>query len=356
MHLTISLDSDFDYLFYLEEYPDVKEYYKYNKSMSLEQKLFHHYINHGKSEGRLPKRPEDIPMLAEIKDQNKLDISELSFYANKLECIAILVTEQEAMSGLLNSLFIKIRNSTLFKETRDISLKIVINNIKHQDSKIDTAILSSLFTDIEVINLQLSAEEDLYIRDQKKIPEIVPTYGTKSGPNIMFYKALNICKTYNTTLLLETDCFFKPLWLSKLQDFINASNGFWISGATYDGVVPCRPDSEMSTHINGGIALYATGNESFQKFMSQSEDFLIERIKSGLIGLAYDINIKAYIDYLIKYRIDTIEDILASKFILRQYLPNKIIGNFSSPMDIGTSLEQIEMLYNYYIVHKKPIT
>ena len=346
------IDSDFDYRFYLEEYPDVKDYYKHNTSIPLEQKLFHHYINYGKSEGRLPKRPEEISIV-EIKGHNKLDISELSFYANKLECITILVTEQEIAAGLLDSLFIKIRNSTLFKETRNIVFKIVVNNIKNHETKIDAAIMSALFTDIEVINLQLSVEEDLYIRDQKKIPEIVPKYGTKSGPNVMFYQALDICKTYNTTLLLETDCFLKPLWLSKLKDFIDASNGFWISGATYDGIVPFKADSEMSTHINGGVALYATGNKAFQKFMSQSEDFLTERIRMGLTGLAYDINIKAYIDYLIKHHIDTIEDILASKFILRQYLPNKIIGNFSSPMDISTPLEQIQTLYNYYIVHKK---
>ena len=346
------IDKDFDYLFYLEEYPDIKNYDKYNTSISLEQKLFRHYVNHGKSEGRLPKKQEDIA-IPDINNQNQIDISQLGFYTNKLECIAILVTEQEVVAGLLDSLFIKIRNSTLSKETRGISFKVVINNITNQDNQIDTSILNTLFTDIEVINLQLSVEEDLYIRDQNKIPEIAPTYGTKSGPNVMFYRTLEMCKTYNTTLLLETDCFLKSLWLSKLRNFIDTSNGFWISGATYDGVVPFKADSEMSTHINGGIALYATGNKTFQKFMSQSEIFLIERIKSGLTGLAYDVNIKTYIDYLIKNYTDTTENILVSKFILRQYLPNKIIGNFSSPADSGTSLEQIQTLYNYYIIHKK---
>jgi hypothetical protein len=205
---------------------------------------------------------------------------------------------------------------------------------------------------VEIINLNLSPEDDLYIRDNRKL-ENTPAHGRKSGPNVMFYRAMKTCKKYNTTLLLETDCFFRTSWLQKLKDFINHSNGFWISGAIYDGAVPTKAESELSTHINGGVGLYATGNEIFQLLLDKSELFLIEEIKNGLVGLAYDVSIKMYIDHIMNTNIAKNEDILVAKFINRQYLPNKIIGNFSTTKDTIISLEQISDAYNYYIIHKK---
>ena len=117
--------------------------------------------------------------------------------------------------------------------------------------------------------------------------------------------------------------------------------------------MPTKACSDISTHINGGVGLYATGNPLFRLFIATTEMFLLERINNGLVGLAYDMAIKMYIDHIINCNHNTNEEVLLGKFINRQYLPNKIIGNFSTPKDIFISLEQISNIYNYYIIHKK---
>jgi hypothetical protein len=181
----------------------------------------------------------------------------------------------------------------------------------------------------------------------------VPAYGTKSGPNLLFFKAIEACKKYNTTLLLETDCFFQKDWLTKIKNFVSHSNGFWISGAIYDGKVACKASSYMMTHINGGTALYATGNHNCQIFLRYAEQFMLKKIKEGMEGLAYDYCIKMFIDGNINNNSHTTENILLWKLVNRQYLPNKLIGNFSIESDRDLKIEDINKIYNYYIIHKK---
>ena len=48
-----------------------------------------------------------------------------------------------------------------------------------------------------------------------------------------------------------------------------------------------------------------------------------------------------------------VEDILLWKLINRQYLPNKLIGNFSIDKDQYLKTEDIDRMCNYYIIHKK---
>ena len=347
-----STDIDFDPIFYLSEYPDVASYYKNTKHIPEKEKLLHHYVNFGKQEGRYKNKQQK-----NIRNNKKLNISQiipfssLKHYINKLECLVLLVTNHEIKNGQFLDFINRLINNTNKKEAKNISFKIILNN-NNTDMQVDCTLLKSVFNSVEIINLSLSKEDDIYVKDSCQL-EKIPIYGNKSGPNIMFYQALDICKTYNTILLLETDCFFKPSWLQKLKDFINHSNGFWISGAIYDGAVPTKACSDISTHINGGVGLYATGNPLFRLFIATTEMFLLERINNGLVGLAYDMAIKMYIDHIINCNHNTNEEVLLGKFINRQYLPNKIIGNFSTPKDIFISLEQISNIYNYYIIHKK---
>jgi hypothetical protein len=303
-------------------------------------------------EGRYKnKQQKNIRKTEKFSISQIIPFSSLKYTPNQLECVALLVTDIEIEKGHYIEFINRLLNHTNKQEAKRVDFKIIINKIGDYNS-IDINNLRELFRSAEIINLNLSPEDDLYIRDNRKL-ENTPAHGRKSGPNVMFYRAMKICKKYNTTLLLETDCFFRTSWLQKLKDFINHSNGFWISGAIYDGAVPTKAESELSTHINGGVGLYATGNEIFQLLIDKSELFLIEEIKNGLVGLAYDVSIKMYIDHVINTNISKNEDILVAKFINRQYLPNKIIGNFSTPKDTIISLEQISEAYNYYIIHKK---
>ena len=346
------IDDAFDHEFYATEYPDTLIFYSYWSSVSLRERLFNHYHKFGKTEGRYKnKQQKNIRKIDKLSISEIVPFSSLKYFANHLECVALLVTDIEIEKGHYIEFINRLLNNTNKKESKRIDFKIIINKIRDNNS-IDIGNLKELFRSVEIVNLNLSPEDDLYIRDDSKL-ENTPSHGRKSGPNVMFYRAMKICKQYNTTLLLETDCFFRTSWLQKLKDFINHSNGFWISGAIYDGAILTKAESEISTHINGGVGLYATGNETFQLFIDKSELFLIEEIKNGSVGLAYDVSIKTYINHIMNTNIAKNEDILVAKFINRQYLPNKIIGNFSTPKDTIISLEQISEAYNYYIIHKK---
>jgi ribonuclease BN (tRNA processing enzyme) len=67
----------------------------------------------------------------------------------------------------------------------------------------------------EIINLQLTKKEDVYLSDMSKIRKL-PYYGLKSGPNITFFKSIELCNKHNTTLFLETDCILHDNWLKKI--------------------------------------------------------------------------------------------------------------------------------------------
>jgi len=344
-------DSSFDHEFYASEYPDALEFCGNMQHISLREKLFNHYDKFGKTEGRYknPKQ-KNRTSLQKINISDIIPLSSIVHTVNKLECISLLTTSNEIRNGQYEQFINRFMDSIKIKESQKLDFKIIIN--KNDGLKIKTERLRQLFRNVDIIYLNLEKEDDLYIKDNQKL-EKTPTYGRKSGPNVMFYRGLDVCKSYNTTLFLETDCFFNPLWLTKLKKFIDHCNGFWISGAVYDGVVPVRAGSEISTHINGGVGLYATGNETFRLFMGYCESFLIEEISNGLAGLAYDTSIKQYIDSIINRSTTNKEDILVSKFIHRNYLPNKIIGNFSTTNDTYLNIEDINRIYNYSIIHKK---
>jgi hypothetical protein len=283
-------------------------------------------------------------------DKDKLSLESFEFTPNKLECICILLTKNEIDNGSYEEFIDRLKQNTTTKEASGVDFRIITNkHINKNQLRVD--VLKSIFKNIEIINLKLTPQEDLYIKEVMYSLLFVPKYGTKSGPNLMFLKSIRECKKYNTILLMETDCFVKNKWLSKIKNFVVHSNGFWISGATYDGTVHCKSGSYMMTHINGGTGLYATGNKNFQIFLDKAEEFIINKIKN-MPYLAYDCGIKMFIDENID-KATKVEDILLWKLINRQYLPNKLIGNFSIDKDQYLKTEDIDRMCNYYIIHKK---
>ena len=284
-------------------------------------------------------------------NKRKISLESFNFSANKLECVCILLTKNEVDNKSYEEFISRLKQTTTVKEASGIDF-IIITNKHINKSQLKLDVLKNIFKNVEVINLKLSPEEDLYIKEIPPGPLYVPKHGIKSGPNLMFFKSIRKCKKYNTILLMETDCFVKKRWLNKIKNFVTHSNGFWISGATYDGTVHCKAGSYMMTHINGGTGLYATGNKNFQIFINNAEEFIIDKIKNGIPYLAYDCGIKMFIDQNVD-NAKKADDILLWKLINRQYLPNKLIGNFSVDEDKCLKIEDIERMYNYYIVHKK---
>jgi len=353
--LKLGLDhnqNDLDIDFYLNEYPDVINYYGSSSSISLKDKLFHHYINYGKNEGRFKNQKDKNNFITNIKyDISEIiSLSELTCPKNNLECICLLTTDKEIVNQTYNK-FINhlIETTPKNKYSKKIHLKIIINQQKNQFSVDD---LKKIFASVETIDLNLTKEKDIYSVSLPKNKKL-PAYGLKSGPNIMFLQTMNICKKYNTCLLLETDCLLGPNWIERLYFYTKYANGFLISGATYDGLVFTKSGSPMMNHINGGTGLYATNNYVLIKLINILDDFMKNQINSNMPGLAYDYALKLLIDYSLDNTYKKPIDRQIWQFINRNYLPCKLIINCSTKQDASLDALDLYKQHEYAILHKK---
>ncbi len=271
---------------------------------------------------------------------------EVAYIENKLECICLNTnSKEEEKYNLFIEELIKNTNKKLSK---NLDFIIITNNSKFTPEIKD---LINIFKEVKIINLKLNNQEDLYVPfEHEEIflskHKIIPDYGTKSGPNLLFFNSMKLLKNYNTTLLLETDCIFSHDWLEKINNYINYSNGFLISGATYDGGVYSDEDL-MLTHING-VALYATGNCLFQSIMEHYEVYFLESVKETP-NLAYDWGFNIFL----KENLQKKENHNFWKFINRNYVTNKYIFNYSLKQDKEFCKKELMKIYNYAILHKK---
>lgn len=278
---------------------------------------------------------------AEFINNNPIKIENIKTIPNKLECVVLLLTGKELENGYYNHFLNQIKNTN-----KCFSKKLDFKIITNKKQKIEIKLLKELFNSVEIIKSKIPEELDFYLVDQEKSKEFDLTYGLKSGPNYIFFETFQYLTQYNTTLFLECDCYFGESWLERICNFVNSSGGFWISGALYDGKT--KHSKEIQNHINGGVALYATGNPFFLKFIKFCADkfyFFVEKEKY----LAYDCYIRNTIDNYYSFSTD-LETI---KFINRQYVFNNLIFNYSTMEEIEINNDSIKNRYNYAILHKK---
>lgn len=348
----IDVDKDFDENFYLNEYPDVKEYYKDATSIPMKEKLFHHYINYGKYEGRFKNQKEQESLFIDVDqiiDNRNYEI-DLINPKNKLESICLLVSDKEIIDGRFNKFLDNlILNTKVSSISKSIDFNIFIN--KKYD-KINIKSINTIFKKINIIDLDLKKDEDIYL-DKPLKSTVLPKYGLKSGPNIVFFKTIDYCYKYNTVLLLETDCIFSYDWLTRIHNYTKYANGFLISGATYDGNVSAKAGSAMMTHINGGTALYSTNNPVLIQLIKILGVFMINQIKINTPGLAYDYGLKLLIDNKLNDSVPGSPSKKFWQFVSRNYLPNKLILNCSTSLDHNIDSEKMYEKYEYAIMHKK---
>jgi hypothetical protein len=351
--MDMSKDKNFDPMFYLSEYPDVAAYYKDANLISQEEKLLHHYINFGKQEGRFKNRSDQERSLIDIerKISDTINFKNLICPTNNLECICLLTTDKEINGSqyqkFIDRLLVSTRSNNI---TKTIDLKIITN--KKSKQNLDLSKLETIFANVELITLNLSKEEDVYISKLNPSQKL-PKYGLKSGPNITFFTTIKKMKTYNTTLFLETDCFLKENWINDIYNYVKYSNGFLVSGATYDGTVFTKAGSIMMSHINGGTALYATGNKFLQKIVDILSTFLQKQVANNMPGLAYDYAFKLMLDNNLNNTFNNHEEHSIWQFINRNYLPCKLIVNCSTSLDANIDKNELIRKYNYAILHKK---
>jgi hypothetical protein len=265
---------------------------------------------------------------------------------NNLEAIVILTTNHEINKGLLSRLLDNICETT---SSTDIDLIIFTNNSNHNPVSFDK--VKQIFKSVNLINVNISQTDDIY---SKKVgyKSIIPPYGAVSGPNILFLKAMDYCKKYNTVLALETDCKVFPEWLKRCTTYVS-NEYFLMSGSTYDGGQNI-PDEDMSMYLHlNGVAFYKTGSPAFQYLVLMLDKYLIYRVSNGDKMCAYDICFTYMIlDYLVNSH--SPESLKFWRYVFRYTFKTSLIVNASPQADTYISETYIlDTHKNCVILHKK---
>ena len=310
-----------------------------------------HYLEYGKDENRdYRSTPLCSPAIDELIN---IDIEPTKF-KNSLEAVVLLMTGNELSNGLYMRFC-----EELEKHTYSVDLDFVVVTKQNMQNSIDIKFFKQFFNSVTIICLDIPKEYDIYYdKNSDKEYATIPDYGYYSGPNYTFYKSFDWLQKYNTCLFLECDCYFGKDWLNRLRGFVKYNGSFWMCGSIYDGTEHKPKDSGSkrltvgNTHINGGTALYATGNQQFIKFLKLTENYLKSYVQEVNAKIAYDYFIKESLDCLFTLFIDS-KSIATAKFINRQYLVNNLILNYSDEDSQKINKDEIESFYDYAILHKK---
>lgn len=264
--------------------------------------------------------------------------------SNVLEAIVLPVTSSEIDNGSFERLiqqFQKIDNN-------DLVFVIMINNISHKTNiKPLIKTINRKFKEIQVFYLNIPPEDDIYIVESypKIVPE-VPELGYASGPNLMFLACMDYCKRFNTTFLIEVDCYFKKSFIYDLEMFTKYAGGFLVAGSTYDGISKRDHLSPDFYHLNG-VALYKTGDHIFQHVITELEKYIIEYVKSEEPYIAYDIAlVRMIFRNMEKERGDN------WKRVFKRYIKTNLIVNLSPRFDANVP-DLLAKFPEAVIVHKK---
>lgn len=309
-----------------------------------------HYLQHGVSENR---KYSAAPLCT--KSINKLIDLDISFkiFKNSLEAIVLLVTGNETTNGLYDRFCHELEKHT---DTTDINFVLITKSSMCE--YIDINFFKKFFNNVTLISLDIPTKDDkYYYEDQNKTYNTISDYGYYAGPNYTFYESFRYLKRYNTCLFLECDCYFGNNWIDRLKNFVKYSGDFWICGSIFDGVLDYQHTTFntrvdiINTHINGGTALYATGNEDFVKFLEISEEYLKAYVKEVNAKVPYDHFIRESLD--ISFRLFMKQNSTIARFINRKYLVNNLILNYSNPESKNIEISEIEKMYDFAVLHKK---
>jgi hypothetical protein len=272
---------------------------------------------------------------------------------NKLESIAIITTSHEINKGLLARLLKNISETT---PPNDLDLNIFTNNSNHQPVSFDD--VKSIFKTVNLVNISISPDDDIYTdleTYKSRVRKPIPLYGVVSGPNILFIKAMEICKKYNTTLLLETDCKVFPEWFAKSINYVSTEY-FLVSGSTYDGefiaTLHTMSDYCSRFHLNG-VAFYKTGSPVFQCMMNLLDKYTRYMVESFDPNRGYDY-IMTYMVIFYTINSPSPESQLFWKNVMRYMFKTSLIVNFSPLRDTHFLEEDILGIHKQCVIlHKK---
>ena len=277
--------------------------------------------------------------------QDYLSTNDIKPYENKLEDITLLLTGKEIEDGTFDIFIDKLTNSINNQDKEYAKLLDFNIATQYKISDKQISILQQSFKKINILSLNIPTEYDHY-----KTEEPSTEYGKMPGPNWCFFETINRLHNYNTTLLLECDVLFREKWLTHIYNYCFFSGNFWISGSKNykNNLYPIN--HIINEHINGGVCLYATGNNNLQQWLLFCKQLLPIYVQHRLSAMPYD-----YLLYSILqdfYNNDCSNSRIWN-FIRHNYISNKLIYNLSSSNLERINFEEFEEYFRYYILHMK---
>lgn len=190
---------------------------------------------------------------------------------------------------------------------------------------------------LEFCDCQIPAEESVYWRS---IPphwaEQPLRYGTKSGPNMQFFRSMQWIKdrgiSLGSVLLLETDTVaLAPGWLDAIEDELRSAGDFLLAGSRYVGQTELH--HSYVDHINGNAVLNVA-HPQWQQFITLWEEILLEAVPQ-FPDAAYDI----VLEWCLARARDGVDDRLQTCAVklAEHYLPRRL--HLSSIVNLGGPFE-----------------
>jgi len=263
---------------------------------------------------------------------------------NRLEAIVLLTTSSEIKSGQ----FLTFCKQFQSMKYCGLTLTIFVNNSEFEAES--TAFLNeiTIFSSIQIFDIDIPKKDDIYMRNARYTKDL-PRLGIASGPNILFFEAMKMCYSFNTILVLETDCKLKDNCFEVCKKYVNSMPDFLISGSKYLGAkTRWKPSEDIFHHLNG-VAFYQIGNPMLQKLLQNVENFIVHKLKQKLLSMSYDVAIMAFVhEYIGKNDSETdyyrrVESML---------IGNTFILNYSVDSDITQDMVD-EWFPQHVILHSK---
>ena len=279
---------------------------------------------------------------------------------NRWTALVVNTTHTEADSGRLERFLERLVASVTAPVSK--ALYVCLNRPTPFSERV-TALLQtckSLFINVDVLIWNIPEEEDLYVREESATLE-GPPLGNVSGPNTSFFRTMRAMIHHNTVLCLETDCFFRRNWIPVCDAYVTHGGRFLVAGALYDGKLMWSRGTFLR-HLNG-VGFFKTGSSLFQTFLDKVDLYIRRQVQNGNRTIAYDAALTDTVDAYITAYMDatkghTQHNHCCAMFCFWRYVHRLLVHtthivNASVKEDKDLSLDLLDNLYKYAILHKK---
>lgn len=284
---------------------------------------------------------------------NKICINDLHSIINTWECVAILCTGKEYLDNIYLKFLQNIVDTIDINISTNLHLKLITKTSDQNKYQIPNSFYP-LFASAEIISIDLPDALDLYDDKHGKTydADIIKQYGSKYGPNFIFFETMKRLTAYNTTLLLECDCILLSNWMQRIHNYIG-SQSLLVSGSQADSPNDKNFHDIRNTHINGGTAIYATGHDLFQKFIRLCENLWPVYIEHKSVDLPYDYLLLLILEDQFN-NVTSKDNRIVWSYIKKHYLYTTLISNWSDTTYTDYSPRSISHRSPMVILHQKP--